>query len=83
MAGPTSPGLFYTTKVLAFLAWWQHPTQHTPLKVLQYLKNGVKIEFKRPMKPLSLTPRLISEPQDIQFALKDLAKGQHVVLTST
>ena len=76
MAGPTSPGLFYTTKVRASLAGWQHPAQHTPLKVLQYLKNGVKIEFDRPMKPLNLAPRLISEPQDIQFALKDLAKGR-------
>jgi len=28
------------------------------------------------MKPLNLAPRLISEPQDIQFALKDLAKGR-------
>ena len=36
----------------------------------------MKIEFDRPMKPLNLAPRLITEPHDIDFALKDLAKGR-------
>ena len=76
MASPTSPGMFYTTKVRASIAWWLQPAQHTPLKVLQYLQHGVKIEFDRPMKPLNLAPRLITEPCDIAFALKDLAKGR-------
>ena len=49
--------------------------QYTPLKVLQYLEHGVKIELDRPMKPLNLAPRWITEPRDIDFALKDLAKG--------
>ena len=76
MAAPTSSGLFYTTKVRAALAWWNQPEQHTPTKVLQYLRHGVKIEFDRPMQPLKLAPRLISEPKDIDFAIKDLAKGR-------
>ena len=76
MASPTSPGMFYTTKVRASIAWWLQPAQYTPLKVLQYLQHSVKIEFDRPMKPLSLAPRLITEPRDIDFALKDLVKGR-------
>jgi hypothetical protein len=76
MAAPTSSGLFYTTKVRAALAWWNQPEQHAPTKVLQYLRHGVKIEFDRPMQPLKSAPRLISEPKDIDFAIKDLAKGR-------
>ena len=68
--------MFYTTKVRASIAWWLQPAQYTPLKVLQYLQHSVKIEFDRPMKPLSLAPRLITEPRDIDFALKDLVKGR-------
>ena len=44
--------------------------------MLQYLRHGVKIEFDRPMQPLKLAPRLLSEPKDIDFAIKDLAKGR-------
>ena len=36
----------------------------------------MKIEFDRPMKPLNLAPRWITEPRDIDFALKDLVKGR-------
>jgi len=75
MASPTSSGLFYITKVRATLAWWNQPEQHAPTKVLQYLRHGVKIEFDRPIQPLKLAPRLISESKDIDFAIKDLDKG--------
>jgi len=76
MAALTSSGLFYTTKVRPTLAWWNQPEQHAPTKVLQYLRHGIKIEFDRPMQPLKLAPCLISEPKDIDFDIKDLAKGR-------
>ena len=44
--------------------------------MLQDLRHGVKIEFDRPMQPRQLAPHLISEPKDIDFAIKDLAKGR-------
>ena len=43
--------------------------------MLKYLHHGVKIEFDRPIQPLKLAPRLISESKDIDFAIKDLDKG--------
>jgi len=43
---------------------------------MQYLCHGVKIEFDRQMQLLKLAPGLISEPKDIDFSIKDLAKGR-------
>jgi len=76
MAALTSSGLFYTTKVRAALAWWNQPEQHAPTKVLQCLRHVIKIQLDRPMQPFKLAPCVISEPKDIDFAIKDLAKGR-------
>ena len=76
MVTQTSSGLFYTTKVRAALAWWNQPGHHTPTKVMQYLCHSVKIEFNRSIQSLKLASHLISEPKDIDFTIKDLAKGR-------
>ena len=44
---PQVPGLFYSTKLQASLAWWKQPLNFASKKVVRYIEHGVKVEFKK------------------------------------
>jgi hypothetical protein len=75
LLAPSSPGLFYSTKLRARLAWWKDPVNFAPSRVIRYIEKGVTVEFDTPMKPLRLAPRFIDD-KDIPFVLKDLLEGR-------
>ena len=75
LSGPRSAGTFYSSKVKASLAWWMDPVQSTPLTVLRWISQGVKVEFRLEFRPLSLAPREV-HPSEIPFILADQEKGR-------
>ena len=75
LAGPRSAGTFYSSKVKASLAWWADSARSTPLAVLRWISQGVKVEFSREFRPLSLAPREV-HPSEIPFILADQDKGR-------
>ena len=75
LAGPRSAGTFYSSKIKASLAWWKDPVQCTPAAVYRWLSQGVKVEFGRDFRPLTLAPRQV-HPSEIPFVLADQDKGR-------
>jgi hypothetical protein len=49
------------------------------LKVLRWVGHGVKVEFKKglPFAPKHSVPKFV-DPQDVDFAIKDLLKGRRI-----
>jgi hypothetical protein len=75
LAGPRSAGTFYSSKIKPSLAWWNDPVQCTPAAVYCWLSQGVKVEFGRDFRPLTLAPRQV-HPSEIPFVLADQDKGR-------
>jgi hypothetical protein len=63
----------------ASLAWWKQPLNFVSKKVVRYIEQGVKVEFKKglpfPSKPSA--PKFV-DPQDVDFAIQDLLKGRRI-----
>ena len=76
---PQVPGLFYSTKLQASLAWWKQPLNFASKKVVRYIEHGVKVEFKKglPFAPKPSAPKFV-DPQDVDFAIQDLLKGRRI-----
>ena len=76
---PQVPGLFYSCKLQASIAWWKMPQHFTSKKVLRWVEHGVKVEFKKglPFAPKPSAPKFV-DPQDVDFAIQDLIKGRHI-----
>jgi hypothetical protein len=55
------------------------PQHFTSKKVLRWVEHGVKVEFKKglPFAPKHSDPKFI-DPQDVDFAIKDLLKGRRI-----
>jgi hypothetical protein len=64
---PQVPGLFYSTKLQASLAWWKQPLNFASKKVVRYIEHGVKVEFKKglPFAPKPSAPKFV-DPQDVE-----------------
>jgi len=73
---PQVPGLFYSCKLQASIAWWKMPQHFTSKKVLRWVEHGVKVEFKKglPFATKPSAPKFV-DPQDVDFAIQDLLKG--------
>ena len=68
--------IFYSSKVRANLGWWRD--HDASAKILQCLGAGVKLNFtSAPPSPLRTSPLLV-EPQDVEFVLEDLDKGDRL-----
>ena len=76
---PRVPGLFYSSKLQASLAWWKIPQNFTSNKVLRWIEHGVKIEFKKglPFAPKPSAPKFV-DPQDVEFVIQELLKGRKI-----
>ena len=76
---PQVPGLFYATKLQASIAWWKSPQHFASKKVLRRVDHGVKVEFKKGLAfaPKPSAPKFV-DPQDVDFAIKDLLKGRRI-----
>ena len=76
---PRVPGLFYSTKLQASLAWWKQPQNFASKKVLRWIEHGVKVEFQKglPFEPKLSAPKFV-DPQDVDFAIQDLLKGRRI-----
>ena len=76
---PQVPGLFYSTKLQAALAWWKQPLNFDSKKVVRYIEHGVKVEFKKGLSfaPKPSAPKFV-DPQDVDFAIQDLLKGRRI-----
>jgi hypothetical protein len=62
-------GLFYSTKLQAKLSWWRRPQHFASKKVVQWVEDGVKVEFKKglPFAPKPSAPKFV-DPTDVDFA---------------
>jgi hypothetical protein len=76
---PQVPGLFYSSKLQANMAWWKMPHNFASKKVLRWVEHGVKVEFKKglPFAPKPSAPKFV-DPQDVDFAIQDLLKGRRI-----
>jgi hypothetical protein len=76
---PAHPGNFYSTKLRAKLAWWLHPSNNCPTRLLQLLQHGVKVNFidKSTFQPPPRPPRFI-DPSDTLFAIQALQEGRKI-----
>jgi hypothetical protein len=76
---PQVPGLFYSSKLQASMAWWKMPHNFASKKVLRWVQHGVKVEFKKglPFAPKPSAPKFV-DPQDVDFAIQDLLKGRRI-----
>ncbi len=74
---PQVPGLFYSTKLQASIAWWKMTQHFASKKVLRWVDHGVKVEFSKglPFEPNPSEPKFV-DPTDVDFAIKDLLKGR-------
>jgi hypothetical protein len=53
---PQVPGLFYSSKLQAKLAWWKMPQHFVSKTVLRWVEHGVKVEFKKGLLPFAPKP---------------------------
>ena len=76
---PAHPGSFYSTKLRAKLAWWHHPSNNCPKRLLQLLQHGVKVNFidKSTFNPPPRPPKFI-DPRDTLFAIQALQDGRKI-----
>ncbi len=76
---PQVPGLFYSTKLQASIAWWKMPHHFASKKVLRWVEHGVKVEFSKgiPFAPKPSVPKFV-DPSNVDFAIKDLLKGRRI-----
>jgi len=76
---PQVPGLFYDSKLQVSIVWWKMPQHFTSKKVLRWVDHGVKVEFHKglPFTPKPSMSKFV-DPQDVEFAIKDLLKGRHI-----
>jgi hypothetical protein len=76
---PQVPGLFYSCKLQAIIAWWKRPQNFDSKKVLRWVEHGVKVEFKKglPFAPKPSASKFV-DPQDVDFAIQDLLKGRRI-----
>jgi hypothetical protein len=76
---PQVPGLFYSSKLQASIAWWKMPHNFASKKVLRWVEHGVKVEFKKglPFAPKPSAPKFV-DPEDVDFAIQDLLKGRRI-----
>ncbi len=76
---PRVPGLFYSSKLQASLAWWKIPQNFTSNTVLRWIEHGVKVEFKKglPFASKSSAPKFV-DPQDVEFVIQELLKGRKI-----
>jgi hypothetical protein len=76
---PQVSGLFNATKLQASIAWWKSPQHFVSKKVLRWVEHGVKVEFKKVLTfaPKPWAPKFV-DPQDVDFAIKDLVKGRRI-----
>ena len=72
-------GLFYSTKLQTTLDWWKTPQNFSSKKVLRWIEHGVKVELQKglPFPPKPSTPKFV-DPEDVDFAIKDLLKGRRI-----
>ena len=68
-------GVFYSSRVRARAHWWKQAG--APRMTLACLVDGVKIQFHSPLQPFLTSPLLVA-PEDVNFALEDLAKGDRL-----
>jgi hypothetical protein len=70
---------FYSTKLQVSIVWWKIPQHFDSKKVSRWIEHGVKAEFSKgvPFAPKTSVTKFV-DPQDVDFAIKDLLKGRHI-----
>ena len=64
--------IFYSSKVRAGLDWWK--MERASRAVINCVTHGYKLAFTSPPTPFRTAPLLVA-PEDVEFAIADLLKG--------
>jgi hypothetical protein len=77
---PQLPGLFYSSKLQASMAWWKMTHNFASKKVIRWVEHGVKVEFKKGL-PFAPKPSALKfvDPPDVDFAIQDLLRVARAV----